>query len=166
MRESYQLDPALETQDEEDRQDYLEGKLRATVALLYREAPRVRRLLDSAGISPGQFGLADLPRLPITRKDALSAMQAEEPPLAELLAGPVGRLQRLFVSPGPTYVPQGPASDYWRFGMALPAPRLPPGGGGLHTLSYPPTPGGVMLHSGVRRPGRGGVPAGGGATDL
>src|SRR5437762_3242792 len=91
MRESYQLDPALETQDEEDRQDYLESKLRSTVALLYREAPRVKRLLDSAGIPPAQFGLKDLRRVPITRKDALSSMQTEEPPLAGFLAGPVGR---------------------------------------------------------------------------
>src|SRR5256885_3358947 len=126
MREGYQLDPALEAQDEEDRHSYLEGKLRATVSLLYREAPRVRRVLDSAGITPGQFGLADLARIPITRKDALSGMQTEEPPLAGLLAGPVGRLQRLFGSPGPTFVPPGPASHYWRAGPGPPPTRFPP----------------------------------------
>src|ERR1043165_8954692 len=102
MREGYQLDPALETQDEDERQSYLEGKLRATINLLYHEPPRVRRVLDSAGINPAQIALADLARIPITRKDALSGMQVEEPPLAGLLAGPVGRLQRLFASPGPT----------------------------------------------------------------
>jgi len=47
--------------------------------------------------------------------------------LAGFLAGPVGRLQRLFASPGPTYVPQGPASDYWRFGMAFAATGFRPG---------------------------------------
>jgi phenylacetate-CoA ligase len=166
MREGYLLDPALETQDEEDRQQYLEHKLRATVALLHREAPRVRRVLDSAGISPGEFKLADLPRIPITRKDALSAMQAEEPPLAGLLAGPVGRLQRLFVSPGPTYVPQGPASDYWRFGMAFAATGFRPGDVVLNTLAYHLTPGGFMLDSGLRSLGCVVIPAGIGQTDL
>ncbi|TMB33366.1 MAG: phenylacetate--CoA ligase [Deltaproteobacteria bacterium] len=166
MRESYQLDPALETQDEEDRQDYLESKLRSTVALLYREAPRVKRLLDSAGIPPAQFGLKDLRRVPITRKDALSSMQTEEPPLAGFLAGPVGRLQRLFASPGPTYVPQGPASDYWRFGMAFAATGFRPGDVVLNTLSYHLTPGGFMLDSGLRSLGCVVIPAGTGQTDL
>src|SRR4051812_50135906 len=128
MREGYQLDPAVETQDEEDRQQYLEGKLRATVALLYREAPRVRRLLDSAGIGPGQFTLADLSRIPITRKDALSSMQAEEPPLAGLLAGPGGRVQRLFASPGATHGPPGPAPHYLGVRGGLRPPPPPPGG--------------------------------------
>jgi len=166
MRDGYLLDPALETQDEEDRQLYLEGKLRATVALLHREAPRVQRLLDSAGIVPGQITLADLPRIPITRKDAIPGMQAEDPPLAGLLAGPVGRLQRLFVSPGPMYVPQGPASDYWRFGMAFAATGFRPGDVVLNTLSYHLTPGGFMLDSGLRSLGCVVIPAGIGQTDL
>src|SRR5712691_4784463 len=136
MRESYLFDPALETQDEGARRAYLEGRLRATVALAYREAPRVRRSLDSAGIAPGQIGLSELSRLPVTRKDNLTAMQAEEPPLAGLLAGPVGRLQRLFASPGPTHVPQGPAEDYWRFRMAFAATGFRKGDVVLNTLSY------------------------------
>src|SRR5205085_12603408 len=166
MREGYLLDPALETQDEEDRQPYLETRLRATVALLYREAPRVKRLLDSAGISPVQFGLADLARVPITRKDALSLMQPEEPPLAGFLAGPVGRLQRLFASPGPTFVPQGGAVDYWRFGMAFAACGIKAGDVVMNTLSYHLTPGGFMLDSGLRSLGCVVIPAGTGQTDL
>ncbi|MFL5278431.1 MAG: phenylacetate--CoA ligase family protein [Myxococcales bacterium] len=166
MREGYLLDPALETQDEEDRQLYLEAKLRATVTLLHREAPRVQRLLDSAGISPAQITLADLPRIPITRKDAIASMQAEDPPLAGLLAGPVGRLQHLFVSPGPMYVPQGPASDYWRFGMAFAATGFRPGDVVVNTLSYHLTPGGFMLDSGLRALGCVVIPAGTGQTDL
>src|SRR3954466_6369750 len=165
MREGDLLDPSLETQDEEDRQLYLEAKLRATVTLLHREAPRVQRLLDSAGISPGQITLADLPRIPITRKDAIASMQAEDPPLAGLLAGPVGRLQHLFVSPGPRSVPQGPASDYWRFGMAFAATGFRPGDVVVNTLSYHPFTGGFMLDSGLRSLGCVVIPALPGQTD-
>jgi phenylacetate-CoA ligase len=166
MREGYLLDPGLETQDEDERRSYLEGKLRATAVLLHREAPRVRRVLDSAGIDPAQLDLATLSRVPITRKDDLSRLQAEEPPLAGLLAGPVGRLQRLFSSPGPTSVPQGPASDYWRFGMAFAATGFRPGDVVLNTLSYHLTPGGFMLDSGLRSLGCVVIPAGVGQTDM
>src|SRR5207302_1842289 len=119
-----------------------------------------------AEIPPAQFGLKDLRRVPITRKDALSSMQTEEPPLAGLLAGPVGRLQHLFVSPGPMYVPQGPASDYWRFGMAFAATGFRPGDVVVNTLSYHLTPGGFMLDSGLRALGCVVIPAGTGQTDL
>ena len=69
----------------------------------------------------GGLSLDELSTRPITRKDSLSKMQAENPPFAGLLAGPPTRLRRMFASPGPTYVPQGMAVDYWRFGMAFTA---------------------------------------------
>ena len=49
MREGYQLDPALETQDDEDRQQYLEHRLRATVALAPFPAAKVLCVLGFGG---------------------------------------------------------------------------------------------------------------------
>jgi phenylacetate-CoA ligase len=132
------LDAALETQTKEVRRSYLEKRLRET----------------------HRIGLDELAGAPITRKDALSSMQAANPPFAGLLAGPVARLRRMFASPGPTYVPQGGAIDYWRFGMAFAACGMRAGDVVLNTLSYHLTPGGFMLDAGLRSLGCVVIPAG------
>jgi len=138
LREGRMLDPALETQTPEERRAYLERRLRET----------------------HRIGLDELPKAPITRKDSLSSMQAANPPFAGLLAGPVSRLRRMFASPGPTYVPQGGAVDYWRFGMAFAACGMRAGDVVLNTLSYHLTPGGFMLDAGLRSLGCVVIPAG------
>jgi phenylacetate-CoA ligase len=150
MRESRMLDARLETLDAAARRAYLERRLRETSRRAWGR----------------EFGLDDLPALPITRKDALGSMQAANPPFAGLLAGPQNRLQRIFVSPGPTYVPQGPAVDYWRFGMAFAAAGFRAGDIVLNTLSYHLTPGGFMLDSGLRSIGCVVISAGVGQHDL
>ncbi len=78
LRRSAILDLGLELEADEVRQVRLGQRLRAVVAHAYQHAPRVRRTLDAAGVSPGDVrGLEDLGKLPVTRKDALPAMQAE-----------------------------------------------------------------------------------------
>ena len=138
LRAGVLLNPELETQSAPARRAYLDRRLRATRG----------------------FGLDDLGAQPITRKDNLSKLQEAELPFAGLLAGPVARLRRLFVSPGPTQVPQGSAVDYWRFGMAFSAAGMRPGDVVLNTLSYHLTPGGFMLDAGLRRLGWVVIPAG------
>jgi phenylacetate-CoA ligase len=144
LREGWMLNPALETQTEAARRAYLDQRLRETA-------------------NTGLDGLADLP---IIRKDNLAKMQAESPPFAGLLKGPVSRLRRMFASPGPTFVPQGGAVDYWRFGMAFAACGIKAGDVVMNTLSYHLTPGGFMLDSGLRSLGCVVIPAGTGQTDL
>ena len=138
LREGQLLNPDLETQ--------------SPAAFRARQD---RLLRETAG-----FGLDALGEKPITRKDNLSRMQEENLPFAGLLAGPVERLRRMFVSPGPTQVPQGSAVDYWRFGMAFAAAGMRQGDVVLNTLSYHLTPGGFMLDSGLRSLGCVVIPAG------
>src|SRR5258708_3484314 len=128
LREGRLLNPELELLDAAGRRAYLDARLRATA----------------------RIGLEELGQKPTPRKDTLSKMQAEDPPLAGLLAGPVSRLRRMFASPGPTYVPQGSAIDYWRFGMAFAACGMRAGDVVMNTLSYHLTPGAFMLDSGLR----------------
>lgn len=144
LREGRMKDPALETQSAQARRAFLDDRLRATHGL----------------------SLDELPAAPIARKDDLSGLQAKDPPFAGLLAGPLSRLRRIFVSPGPTYVPQGAAVDYWRFGMSFSACGLRPGDVVLNALSYHLTPGGFMLDSGLRALGCVVIPAGTAETSL
>ncbi|HXN81584.1 MAG TPA: hypothetical protein VN883_03855, partial [Myxococcales bacterium] len=122
LRESRILEVSLETQDEPARRAYQGRRLRETVAHAFAHAPRTRASLEAAGVQPSEVASLDaLARIPITRKDDLSALDAANLPFGGLLAVPVGKLQRIFMSPGPIYDPQGAGDDYWRFRHAFAA---------------------------------------------
>jgi phenylacetate-CoA ligase len=167
LRPSSILDPALEKQDAEARHAFLSERLRSTVAHAFEHAPRVRRVLAKAGLSPREVGgLVDLARLPITRKDALPGLQAEEPPFGGLLGVPVGQLARVFLSPGPIFDPQGVAADFWRFRHGLAAAGFRAGEVVHNAASYHLTPLGFMLDAAARSLGCVVIPAGVGQTEL
>ena len=93
MRPSAILDRSLEQQDPTARRAYLSARLRDTVAHAHTRAPHVRRSFEKAGISPRDVeSLDDLAKIPITRKDDLPALQAQEPPFGGLLAVAPGRV--------------------------------------------------------------------------
>jgi phenylacetate-CoA ligase len=167
MRSNSILDPALEQQDAVARRAYLGKRLRETVAWAHSRSPHVRRAFDKAGLSPQDVAsLDDLAKIPITRKDDVPAMQAAEPPFGGLVAVEVGRLQRIFASPGPILDPQGEGDDFWRFRMALAAAGFRRGEVAINSASYHLTPLGFMLDNAARSLGCVVVPAGVGQTDL
>jgi phenylacetate-CoA ligase len=161
LRESRILEPALEQESEEARRARLSRRLRETVGMAWRQAPRVRELVRDDIRS-----LEDLDKIPITRKDELGAIQALDLPFGGLLSAPVSSLQRIFLSPGPIYDPEGPVQDFWRFRMAFAAAGLRAGDRVQNTLSYHLSPGGWMLDAGLRALGCVVVPAGVGQTEL
>src|SRR5438477_1928076 len=167
MRPSAIVDRSLEQQDPTARRAYLRARLRDTVAHAYARAPHVRRSFEKAGISPRDVeSLDDLAKIPITRKDDLPALQAQEPPFGGLLAVEPALLQRIFASPGPIIDPQGAGDDFWRFRMALGAAGFRRGDIVINSASYHLTPLGFMLDNGARSVGCVVVPAGVGQTDL
>jgi phenylacetate-CoA ligase len=161
LRESRIFDRALECAPEEERRAHLSRRLRETVAHAHAHAPRLRRALDAAGLRPDDVrGLDDLERLPVTRKDALGAIQAEEPPFGGLLGVEPGALLRAFMSPGPIFDVQGAGEDFWRFAPALAAVGFRAGDVVANATSYHLTPLGFMLDAGARRLGCVVVPTG------
>jgi phenylacetate-coenzyme A ligase PaaK-like adenylate-forming protein len=161
------LDPRLETQSAAERRAFLGARLAATVAHAHARAPRVRRALDAAGVRPGDVrGLDDLARIPVTRKDDLPRLQAEEPPFGGLAAIPVEQLARIFMSPGPIYDPQGGGEDFWRFRHGLAAAGFRRGDVALVSASYHLTPLGFMLDAAARAVGCAVIPGGVGQTEL
>ena len=167
LRPSRILDPAVECQSPEARRAQQGERLRRTVAHAFARAPRARRTLEAAGIDPASVhGLDDLLRIPVTRKDALPAAQAEEPPFAGLTAVDPGQLARIFMSPGPIYDPQGAHDDFWRFRHALASAGFRAGDVAHNSASYHLTPLGFMLDAGARALGCAVIPAGVGQTEL
>ena len=161
------LDRKLECRSPDERRAQLGAGLAVTVAHAWKQAPRVRRALEAARIDPRDVrSLKDLARLPITRKEALPALQAEEPPFGGLLGTSPGALARLFMSPGPIYDPQGHDGDFWRLRHALAAAGFRKGDVVLNSASYHLTPLGFMLDAGARALGCAVIPGGVGQTEL
>jgi phenylacetate-CoA ligase len=167
LRTGIILDRATECEAPGARRARLGARLAATVAHAWARAPRFRRALQQAGLTPGDVrGLDDLPRLPVTRKDALVAAQQEEPPFAGLAAVEAGRLARIFMSPGPIFDPQGVSDDFWRFRHGYAAAGFRAGDVVLCSASYHLTPLGFMLDNACRALGCAVIPGGVGQVEL
>ncbi len=107
-----------------------------------------------------------LAALPVLRKSELVVRQHKVLPFGGLTATPLGRLARVFASPGPTYDPEGSRLDYWRFARALFAAGFRPGDLVHNSFSYHLTPAGSMAEGGARALGCPVVPGGTGQTAL
>ncbi len=143
--------------------------MRALRALLPRalRAPGTRARFAQAGLKTRALRtLDDLAALPILRKADLPALQEQAPPFADLLGLPLGRLARIYLSPGPILDPEGDVPDYWRFARALVAAGFHKGDLVQNTFAYHLTPAGMMLDLGLRRIRCVVVPAGVGNTET
>jgi phenylacetate-CoA ligase len=91
---------ALETRSAGEREAALAAALPRVVAWAKAAAPHYARALE--GVDPEAVaGPAALARLPVTRKSALVAQQATDPPFGGVVATTPDRLLRVFASPGP-----------------------------------------------------------------
>ncbi|WMS44368.1 AMP-binding protein [Acuticoccus sp. MNP-M23] len=140
---------ASETRTPAAREAALMRALPQLLATARAKAPRWRAHLaevDPASVTDRQA----LAALPVIRKADLMAAQAEAPPFGGFLIVPEGRLTRIFLSPGPVLVPQGPELDPWRAGRALFAAGFRKGERVANTFGYHVTPGAFILESGLK----------------
>ena len=120
-----------------------------------------------AGVDAGAITTREaLAALPVTRKSALVAAQAENPPYGGYVPGGVAGLRHVFQSPGPIYEPGGAARDWWRMGRALHAAGVGKGDVVQNCFSYHLTPAGMMFENGAAAVGATVLPAGIGQTEL
>lgn len=160
------FDPS-ESFSHDERRAHLGAKLAVVVAHAWAHAPRFRRQLEGAGLSTSDVHqLRDLGRIPVTRKDSLPALHAEEPPFGGFATVEPGALARLFMSPGPIFDPQGTGEDFWRFRHALAAVGFRRGDIVLNSASYHLTPLGFMMDGGARALGCAVIPGGVGQVEL
>lgn len=125
-----------------------------------REAQQITRLNDILGPERAVSSLADLARLPVTRKDDLLRAQAENPPFG--LHAP-RNVSHIFQSPGPIFEP-GIKGNFWRFDRFLGAIGIGHGDIVQNTFSYHFTPAGAMFESAAKGVGAIVVPTGPGNT--
>ncbi len=81
-RDMFPHDESLEKLPAADREKKLSKKLQQLVKYAYVNAPGFKTRLDEAGLKPGDIkSVADLPRIPVLRKDDLIRLQKERPSL-------------------------------------------------------------------------------------
>jgi phenylacetate-CoA ligase len=155
----------LETRDPEQRERDLFAALPGQIAHAMQNAPAFAELYK--GVAPAQMNSrAALAQLPVIRKHELIERQKALPPFGGLNATPVGKLGRVYSSPGPIYDPEGTGEDWWRFARSLYAAGFRPGDLVHNTFSYHFTPAGFMVEGAARRIGCTVFPAGTGQTEM
>lgn len=107
-----------------------------------------------------------LATLPVLRKPELMEAQKAEPPFGGFanLAALAGN--RVFLSPGPIWEPQGAGADPWNGARALHAAGFRRGDVVHNALAYHMTPGGFILDEALRALGCTVFPAGIGNTEM
>ena len=141
--------------------------LRETVRYAYENAPGARRKMQEAGVRPEDIReIADLAKIPLTRKAELKHLQKAEPPFGGLAAAAPRSMRRIYVSPGPTYDPEGRGRTHWRWEKAFFAAGFREGDIVQNTFSYHLSPAGLMFEEALLKIGCTVIPAGVGNTEL
>lgn len=155
---------ALETRDPRTRECDLMAQLPRLIARA-QSAPGWARLLhgvDAADIA----SRAALAQLPVTRKSDLKNLQRDDMPFGGLTTTPARRLNRLFMSPGPIFDPEGHGQDWWRYARPFHAVGLRAGHIIQNCFSYHFTPAAFMVEGGAIKLGCAVIPAGSGQTEM
>ncbi|MFD0915352.1 phenylacetate--CoA ligase family protein [Pseudahrensia aquimaris] len=107
-----------------------------------------------------------LAALPVLRKSDLMEAQAKKPPFGGFANVKALEGNRVFLSPGPIWEPQGLGADPWGSARALYAAGFRRGDVVHNALSHHMTPGGFILDSGALAVGCTVFPAGIGNTEM
>ena len=156
---------SLETQDHKARMATLREALPVQIGHAKDRSAYYQQTLADIE-SESIDSIEALAQLPVTYKSQLQELQAANMPFGGLATIEIGRMTRIFQSPGPIYEPEARRSDYWRMARALFAAGFRPGDFIHNTFSYHFTPAGSMLGSGARALGCAVFPAGTGQTEL
>jgi len=160
-------DPAMEAMAPEDRRQFVRDRLRETLQYAAKHAPHLNARLEAAGLTLEQLSEpVDLFRLPPLRKRDLPSLQGQVPPFGDLVAVPAPNLQRIFISPGPIFDPEGAGPNFWRMARAMYAAGFRRGDIVVNTFAYHLTPAGSMCDEGLAAIGCVVVPMGGGNTET
>lgn len=145
-----------------------------------REANLTRQLsraVDDAKHTPGMARalreiepedirrLADLSRLPVTRRADLAEAQSRRPPFGGMTTRRVTEFDHVFATPGGLYAPGRLENDWWRLGRFLHASDVGYDDVMLNSFSYHLSPWGMMFELGARAVGAMVLPAGPGQED-
>lgn len=154
-----------ETAVPEERERQLFARLKAHLADVTGRVPGLADWLDGHDLG-GIDGREALAAIPVLRKSDLMERQLSDPPFGGFVDMSALGGNRIFMSPGPIFEPQGLGSDPWNAARAFHAVGVRPGHKIHNAFAYHMTPGGFILDEGARALGCTVFPAGVGNTDM
>mgnify|MGYP006267848351 FL=1 len=160
--------PAIETMPREELRTLQNARLRTVIHRMYEQIPFYRQVFDELGMHPDDIkGVADLPKLPFTRKDDLR----QNYPYG-MFAAPAEQIARIHASSGTTGKPTVVGytqNDLYVFDEVVARSLVTAGarpGMKLHNAyGYGLFTGGLGMHGGATRLGMAVIPVSGGMTD-
>ena len=156
---------SLETRDAAQRETDQFAALRVQIAHAHAQSAYFAGVLK--GVAPADIkNRGALAALPVTRKSDLIELQKAALPFAGMTALPPAVLGRVYMSPGPTFDPEGRRADYWRLARAMHAAGFRAGELVHNTFSYHFTPAGFMADMGAHALGCPVFPGGTGQTEM
>ena len=166
-RRSGYYDEARETMSASARRQYQAAWLRELIELAWERAPGMRRRLEAARLTPNDLrGLDGLARLPVLKKSQMPDLQQADPPFGGFCTLPLGKLRRIFRSPGPIYEPMGPETGGFHAETGYYAGGFRPGDIVLQTFAYHLVPAGHEIDESLQLVGCVVVPSGTGNTET
>jgi phenylacetate-CoA ligase len=154
---------SLETRDPAQREQDEFAQLPNVLERALRASGWAQQL---AGLDPKAVtSRAALAKLPILRKSDLVTLQKQTPPFGGFNVTPPGEMQRLLMSPGPIFEPEGHEDDFAGVARAMFAAGFRKGQIVHNCFSYHLTPGAWMFEAGCRALGCAVIPGGTGNTE-
>lgn len=155
----------LETRNAAAREEKLFSSLSEHLQSAVKNAPGLAAHLDGHDLTKVNSREA-LAALPVLRKPALMEAQAKSPPFGGFANMAALAGNRVFLSPGPIWEPQGMGVDPWGGARALFAAGMRSGDIVHNALAYHMTPGGFIMDEALRALGATVFPAGIGNTEM
>lgn len=156
---------AKETAAPDERETALFERLQQHLTEATANAPGLAKWLGGHDISAVKDRDA-LAKLPVLRKGELMELQRANPPFGGFVDETALSGNRIFMSPGPIFEPQGIGIDPWNAARAFHAAGIRAGDKVHNAFAYHMTPGGFILDEGARALGCTVFPAGIGNTDM
>jgi phenylacetate-CoA ligase len=166
-RSSGYFNEKRETMPQEERRDYLNGKLGEFVKYAYEHSRAARGKLEAAKMRPEEIKtIDDLQRLPVTTKFDLVEMQKANVPFGGFEGVPLDKMRRIYILPGLIYEPGEWDYRDTRWAEALYACGFRAGDIAQNTFNYHMWPFAFMLDDSLKMLGCTTVPTGVGNTQM
>ncbi|MCF8104543.1 MAG: phenylacetate--CoA ligase family protein [Desulfohalobiaceae bacterium] len=157
----------LEVLDTSERAQFYRIQLKDMLKYAYRYSEEVKKRFDRAQFDVNKFKeLSDIKHIPILKKKELIFLQSMGPRLGGLLTKDLGKMNRIFLSPGPIFDPEDRVPDYWGWTEGFYAAGFRSGDVVQNCFNYHFNPAGLMFEDPLRNLECAVVPAGPGNTNT
>ncbi|MCF8108589.1 MAG: phenylacetate--CoA ligase family protein [Desulfohalobiaceae bacterium] len=157
----------LEVLDASERNQFYRIQLKDMLKYAYRYSEEVKKRFDRAQFDVNKFrDLSDIKHIPILKKKELIFLQSMGPRLGGLLTKDLGKMNRVFLSPGPIFDPEDRIPDYWGWTEGFYASGFRSGDVVQNCFNYHFNPAGLMFEDPLRNLECAVIPAGPGNTNT